>query len=59
MATSPAEALQDAATPVREVTLACDACAECWIVFVPEGEDITYDQTVCPDNRCDGEGEEC
>jgi hypothetical protein len=51
--------MQDAATQGREVTLACDACPESWIVFVPDGEDITYDQTICPDNRCSGEGEEC
>jgi hypothetical protein len=51
--------MQDAATQGREVTLACDACPESWIVFVPDGEDITYDQTICPDNRCSGKGEEC
>jgi hypothetical protein len=58
MSTSAAEAMADAASTGREVTLACDACPEAWTVFVREGEDITYEQTVCPDNRCDGEGEE-
>ena len=58
MSTTPAEAMQDAASQGREVTLACDACAEAWIVFVPEGDDVTYDDTVCPIAGCDGEGEE-
>lgn len=58
MATSPAELLADAASIGREVEMACDACEEAWIVFVPEGEFVTYEQTVCPDNSCSGEGEE-
>lgn len=58
MATSPAEALADAASTGREIEMGCDQCGERWLIFVPEGEDITYDQTICPDNSCDGEGEE-
>jgi hypothetical protein len=62
MATSPAEAMQDAHeerhAQGREVELGCDQCGECWLILVPEGEDITYEQTICPDNSCDGEGEE-
>jgi hypothetical protein len=58
MSTSPAEAMADAASTGREVEFACNACEECWIVFVREGEHPTFEQTVCPDNHCDGEGEE-
>jgi hypothetical protein len=56
MSTTPAEAMQDAASKGSEVTLACDACPEAWIIFVPEGEDVSTDQAECP--VCpDGEGE--
>jgi hypothetical protein len=57
MATSPAEALQDAHSDGREVELACTTCGECWLVHVHDGDDVTVDQAECP--ACpDGEGEE-
>lgn len=58
MATSPAEAMQDAATPVREVEFACSDCGETWTVHVLDGEDVTDKQAECPDSHCDGSGEE-
>jgi hypothetical protein len=58
MSTSFAEAMQDATAGAREVTLSCDACPATWTVFVPEGGFPTYDDTVCRDNSCSGEGEE-
>ena len=42
----------------REVELACDACEETWVVRVPEGADLTFEQTLCPGQDCRGEGEE-
>jgi hypothetical protein len=55
-----AEALQDAHQVAHgvEIELACDACAECWVVHLEDGEDLSYPDTVCPCAGCPGEGEE-
>lgn len=60
MSTSATEAQQDALEQRdgREVELACDSCSESWIVRVPEGCDLTDDQTGCPIRGCPGEGKE-
>jgi hypothetical protein len=57
MATTPDEAMADAASKGAEVELGCSQCAETWIVFVHHGEDVTSDQAECPIAGCPGEGE--
>lgn len=56
---SHAEALQDADELAhgREVELACDACGDAWTVHLADGEDLSYDDTLCPIAGCPGEGE--